>query len=260
MKNLRKSTGFAVLLVVLAASAGAENWYYWADSRGEHFTRDRPPAGTIFMPVTMPDNRSWDRPPPLMNEITGDKALSSQELYRRVSGAVYWIRSKSRDKLTQRSVYGSAVAISDTDALTNCHVALQSGDELSIGSGKQDEEGEASLEAVDIVADRCVIRTRDIHLQPVSGVRRYDSLEIGETIYAIGNPRKLERTLSNGLVSGKRDDAEPRVVQFTAAISHGSSGGGLFDAHGNLVGITSYTIEDSQGLNFAIPAEDYWKQ
>jgi len=259
MEKLWKSTWTAFLLVALATAAAADTWYYWADAHGEHFSHERPRPGTMFTPVAVPDNRTWDRPPPMAPQIEAREPVSGQELYRRVSVSVYWVRSRSRDPLAQRSVYGSAVAISDTDALTNCHVALGGGDQLSIGSGKQDEEGEATLEAVDIVADRCVVRTRELRLQPVGGVRPYDSLEIGETIYAIGNPRKLERTLSNGLVSGKRDDAESRVVQFTAAISHGSSGGGLFDAHGNLVGITSYTIEDSQGLNFAIPAEDYWK-
>jgi serine protease Do len=48
-------------------------------------------------------------------------------------------------------------------------------------------------------------------------------------------------------------------VQTTAPISPGSSGGGLFDQSGNLVGITSFTLRDSQGLNFAIAVEDYFR-
>ncbi len=50
-----------------------------------------------------------------------------------------------------------------------------------------------------------------------------------------------------------------RFVQTTAPISHGSSGGGLFDGHGNLVGITTMTLTGTQNINFAIPAEDFWK-
>jgi S1-C subfamily serine protease len=49
------------------------------------------------------------------------------------------------------------------------------------------------------------------------------------------------------------------LIQFIAAISPGSSGGGLFDAHGNLVAITSYSLKGAQGINFAIPAEDFWR-
>jgi S1-C subfamily serine protease len=52
---------------------------------------------------------------------------------------------------------------------------------------------------------------------------------------------------------------DARLIQFTAAISPGSSGGGLFDARGNLVAITSYSLKGAQGINFAIPAEDFWR-
>jgi S1-C subfamily serine protease len=61
------------------------------------------------------------------------------------------------------------------------------------------------------------------------------------------------------LISGLRSQDDARLIQFTAAISPGSSGGGLFDAHGNLVAITSYSLKGAQGINFAIPAEDFWR-
>jgi S1-C subfamily serine protease len=50
-----------------------------------------------------------------------------------------------------------------------------------------------------------------------------------------------------------------RFLQTTAPISPGSSGGGLFDGRGNLVGVTSFTLKGAQNINFAIPAEDFWK-
>jgi Trypsin-like peptidase domain len=112
---------------------------------------------------------------------------------------------------------------------------------------------------MDVDADRCVIRSRTLSLHAVKGIRRYDSLEVGETVYTIGNPRRLERTLANGLVSGKRELEGERWIQFTAPISRGSSGGGLFDAQGNLIGITSLSVRDAQGINFAIPAEEFWR-
>jgi hypothetical protein len=49
-----------------------------------------------------------------------------------------------------------------------------------------------------------------------------------------------------------------RYVQTSAPISPGSSGGGLFDERGNLLGITSFKIDDAENLNFAIAAEDFW--
>ena len=74
-------------------------------------------------------------------------------------------------------------------------------------------------------------------------------------MYAIGAPQGLELSLSEGLVSGLRKDGGTTYIQTTAAISKGSSGGGLFDAQGRLVGITTMYVEGAQALNFAVPAE-----
>jgi hypothetical protein len=79
-------------------------------------------------------------------------------------------------------------------------------------------------------------------------------------VYALGNPRNLELTLSDGLISALRrdDDMKLQRIQTSAPISHGSSGGGLFDEEGRLIGITSSGKEDGQNLNFAIPIN--WMQ
>src|SRR5262252_2850297 len=64
-------------------------------------------------------------------------------------------------------------------------------------------------------------------------------LVVGDEVFAIGTPRGLAQTLSSGLVSAIRDFGEGyRHIQTTSPISPGSSGGGLFDDHGRLVGIT----------------------
>jgi S1-C subfamily serine protease len=131
--------------------------------------------------------------------------------------------------------------------------------EILIGAGGGDEVAVAELVAADFEADRCVLQTRFMHLHPVVGLRRFDALEVGEAVYAIGNPRRLERTLSEGLLSGKRTGTDQRLLQTTAPISPGSSGGGLFDRQGNLLGITSSTLRGAQNVNFAVPAEDFWK-
>jgi tetratricopeptide (TPR) repeat protein len=65
----------------------------------------------------------------------------------------------------------------------------------------------------------------------------------------------LELAISEGLISGLRAFAQTRLVQTSAAISPGSSGGGLFDAEGRLVGITTFFVKDGQNLNFALPGD-----
>jgi S1-C subfamily serine protease len=106
--------------------------------------------------------------------------------------------------------------------------------------------------------DRCILSTEREILSPVKQIRTYDGLKVGEQVFTIGSPSGLESTLGQGIISGLRRDGVRRLVQTTAPISPGSSGGGLFDRSGNLIGITTFTLRDSQGLNFAIAAEDYF--
>lgn len=74
--------------------------------------------------------------------------------------------------------------------------------------------------------------------------------EIGEKVFAIGNPEGLEKTLSDGIVSAFRGD-EDELIQITVPITHGSSGGPLFNMSGEVVGITSAGL-DVGNLNFAV--------
>lgn len=75
------------------------------------------------------------------------------------------------------------------------------------------------------------------------------SPEIGESVFAIGNPEGFTKTVSNGIVSGYRDDKN--YIQTTAPITHGSSGGPLFNMKGEVIGIT--TMGKAEGnLNFAV--------
>jgi serine protease Do len=76
--------------------------------------------------------------------------------------------------------------------------------------------------------------------------------EIGDKIYAIGSPQGLENSISEGIVSGIREQDGMTYIQHTADIDHGSSGGVLLDQYGYVIGITSSGIEGSN-LEFAIP-------
>ncbi len=80
---------------------------------------------------------------------------------------------------------------------------------------------------------------------------------MGEQAYTIGAPRGLELTFANGIVSSKRSEKGLNLLQTTAPVSAGSSGGGLFDAWGNLMGVTTFIIKDAQNINFAVAASDF---
>jgi S1-C subfamily serine protease len=79
--------------------------------------------------------------------------------------------------------------------------------------------------------------------------------EIGDNIIAIGNPKGLEGSVSTGIVSGIRElSSIYRLIQITSPISPGSSGGPVLDSNGKVIGISTFTLNDSQNLNFAIPS------
>ena len=86
----------------------------------------------------------------------------------------------------------------------------------------------------------------------------YTDLKVGERVYSVGAPSGLERTLGEGIISGLRATSEGQFIQMTAPISPGSSGGGLFDSSGNLIGITTFLLKEAQAINFAIAAENIW--
>jgi len=81
------------------------------------------------------------------------------------------------------------------------------------------------------------------------------SVAVGARVYAIGAPQGLDLTLSDGVVASLRSFEDTKLIQTNAAISPGSSGGGLFDASGRLIGITTFQSRNGQNLNFAVPAD-----
>lgn len=101
---------------------------------------------------------------------------------------------------------------------------------------------------------------RDLVLLEVSGAPRPSltlsgdkTVEVGDSIYAVGNPRGLEGTFSSGIVSGIRSVGEDRVIQVTAPISPGSSGGPVLSTSGQVIGVAFATFQGGQNLNFCIP-------
>lgn len=76
---------------------------------------------------------------------------------------------------------------------------------------------------------------------------------VGEKVIAIGSPLGLAQTVSDGILSATRMASGHEMVQITAPISHGSSGGAVLDAQGRVFAISTSLVSDGQALNFAIP-------
>ncbi len=197
---------------------------------------------------------SWRGSRPGIPSSTSTREISSVELFRRVAPAIYVVVAGVEGALDASQ--GSAVAVSSKHLVTNCHVLMG---KTAIYVAHDKDIGRARILRADPSTDRCFLETADLTLRPVPSIRPYSDLNVGEQVYSIGTPSGLERTLADGLISGLRSHKGIRFIQTSAPVSSGSSGGGLFDTRGNLLGITTFVLRDAHNLNFAIAAEEFWR-
>jgi serine protease Do len=161
---------------------------------------------------------------------------------------------------------GSCFAIDERGYfITNCHV-IQGEQEISIKLFRKGPAGSDTLkiDKVQIVAmspfmDLALLKAAipsEVRLRPLP-LGFSDSIQNGQTVFAIGNPLGLERSVSQGIVSARRRSFEGQpFLQMTAAINPGNSGGPLFDLRGEVIGVTSMKAGlFSEGLGFAIPVD-----
>ena len=145
---------------------------------------------------------------------------------------------------------GSGVKLPNGSVATNCHV-LKEGTVFRVRY--RGVLYAARMDKSDWDRDVCSLDVPGLPAPPVVlGSTR--TLQVGAEVYAIGTPEGLQRTLTEGIVSGLRP-VGGSYIQTTAAISPGSSGGGLFDDQGRLLGLTSFYMSEGQQLNFALPVE-----
>ena len=150
---------------------------------------------------------------------------------------------------------GSAVAVGPATLLTNCHTLKGHAYHL-VTRTDAEEPMLVTIAKADYAGDRCIVQTQE-RLPSYVEIKPYSIIDIGEEAYSIGTPRGYELTMADGIVSAKRHFDGVRYLQTTAPVSPGSSGGGLFDGTGRLIGITTWTRKDSQNLNFAIAADAF---
>jgi uncharacterized protein (TIGR02145 family) len=146
---------------------------------------------------------------------------------------------------------GSGFFISDSIIATNYHVIDGASEAYCYTNNSPTKYKIDGYIAVD--------KQVDIILLKVSGLNRKaikmstSTVEPGQKIYVMGSPKGLPATISDGIVSGLRVFEGYNLIQITAPISHGSSGGPVLNAKGELIGVSVGQYEGGQNLNFAIP-------
>ena len=176
-------------------------------------------------------------------------AETASQVFQQVSPSVVVVMTY--DAAGKATELGSGVKLPDGSVATNCNV-LKDGTRYRVRY--QGKDYRAQLDKADWNHDVCSLSVSGLPAPPVI-LGSTKTLQIGATVYAIGTPEGLQRTLSEGIVSSLRPVSGGSYIQTTAAISPGSSGGGLFDDHGRLLGLTSFFVSKGQQLNFALPVE-----
>jgi len=177
------------------------------------------------------------------------QALTPAQVFDKVKDTVVVV--KTLDAQDKVKTQGSGVLLPSGRIATDCHV-VEGGVSYRVGRGK--ELLSATLYAEDGDKDICLLDAKDIEGKPAE-LGKAAGLKVGDPVYAVGAPQGLELSLSHGIVAQLLGGARPPLIQTTAAISPGSSGGGLFDGEGRLVGLTTFYLERGQSLNFAMPVE-----
>lgn len=174
----------------------------------------------------------------------------ADKIYKENSPAIVVVVSIDREG--KPMALGSGFIVREDGVIvTNYHVvSLASDIKIKIGYKVRDVEG---LLHVDPENDIAIIKVEGKDYPKVK-LGDANKAQVGEKVYAIGSPQGLENTISEGILSGIREiDRERKILQMTAAISPGSSGGPVFNNRGEVIGIATFLIAETQSLNFAMP-------
>ena len=174
--------------------------------------------------------------------------MTASQVYELVKDSVVVV--KAYDRRGKPVGLGSGVRLPDGDIITNYHV-VKEGVRYKVALGKQVVS--ATIKGGDPGKDLALLTAPGLVAKTVR-LGKTATLKVGDPVYAVGAPQGLELSLSEGIVSQLRG-RYPHIIQTTVAISPGSSGGGLFNAKGELVGITTFYLKGGQSLNFALPVE-----
>ena len=207
---------------------------------------------------------------------TGGTGLSTAQVAEMVSPSVVVITTE-QVVYSQWSWYGqsqvesgagSGVIISSDGYILTCAHVVSGASNITVTIG--DTDYPATLVGEDATSDIAVLKIDATGLTPAT-VGNSDSLKVGESVMAVGNPLgELGGTVTSGIVSALNRSVSIQstssvntmsLIQMDASVSPGNSGGGLFNMNGELVGVVNAKSSDSdaEGLGFAIPINDAMK-
>ena len=153
--------------------------------------------------------------------------------------------------VTSGNSLGSGFAVGENCIITNAHV-LDNPNNIILTT-YAGETHSAYLVGYEEDKDIAVLGVTDAKFTPLT-IADYKSLNTGDDVYAIGAPKSMAYTLTKGVISAKeREIGKYKYIQTDAAINEGNSGGPLLNDEGNVIGINTLKMSDSEGIGLAIP-------
>lgn len=146
------------------------------------------------------------------------------------------------------------IVFDDQTIVTNYHV-MENAYTCKISTDEDKTYEVESILKYSKEEDLAILKLKESTGLPVLNLGNSETIKKGEAVVAIGSPLGIKNTVSQGVLSGRIMDENMDMLQFTASISSGSSGGALFDDTGRVIGVTFASYNDGQNLNLAIPVE-----
>lgn len=190
------------------------------------------------------------------HEVDASEVLDVKSLVRANSPAVVTVETRDRRGTPLGTASGFLIS-SDGILVTNQHVIRGAHSLIAY----LENGGSYSVEKVigfSCDTDLAVLQLNARGVKfPAVRLGHSEDIEVGERVIAIGSPIGLAATVSEGIISAIRREprTDVRLLQTTAAISPGSSGGPLIHRGSAVIGVTTFGIRGGQNLNFAIPSE-----
>lgn len=181
--------------------------------------------------------------------VSDEREDEAKRVFNQVGTSVVTVHSL--DQKGDSEGHGSGVVIGAGLIATNCHV-VRVATSLRITSVSGDFK--ARWIRQDPQRDLCILLAEGMAVPAVRS-RASASLLMGEPVYAVGNPLGFGTAVSAGLISAIDTRSRPPVVITSAPLSPGSSGGGLFDRDGQLVGITTAVLGTGQNTNVVLSSD-----
>jgi len=174
-------------------------------------------------------------------------AKTPEQIFQQASQSVVVIHAYDGDGNPVNQ--GGGVVTARELVTTNCHVIVGA---VTLEVHIRQQTYAATPATANEDRDLCQIKVPQLNAPRVTLYT--GRVRVGQRVYAIGAPEGLELTLTEGLISSLREFDGSQYIQTSAGISQGSSGGGLFDVEGRLIGITAFFVGEGPNLNFALPA------